>query len=626
MSSNLSVYQKIIHHKTYAREKGKRLEFFDETVDRYIKFLKKKFKNNKVILNELDTCGKYFKNQDIAGSMRLFFSAGKAVDVENAMAFNCKYQLVNSTKDFADLLYSLLCTCGVGISVEKHNTTELPNLPAELLPYTKDGAIEVEDSREGWAVALHSFIDGIFHGKIYPIDVSRVRGYGVPLKTSGGFASGPEPLIAMCDFIRDLFFKRINLGELRLRTIDCYDIACKIADCAIQGGVRRAALIALFDEEDDEMLHSKSKENLLNNPHRYNSNNTVVYRGNKERLNYIFEFIKVNGEPGILFLDNFMEKITKLGRTSKRGFGPNPCFEILLRVNSFCNLVEMVCRPGHSLENDIRKVRYATILSMAQATLTDYGYISEEAKINQEDDPIVGVSLTGLCDCEEYTSPDASYRVSTLRKVVNDTVDKFWKIVGLKCRPKAVTCIKPSGTVSQLMSCSSGVHPRYAKYFRRNILIEETKDLCEKLVKMNVPYKKIGKCKLFGFAFKSPENSLTMDQCPAQRQMDYVHMLMENWCDHNVSCTLYVKKDEWGAVIERLLNDNHKFIGLSFLPEEIATNTSGFAYLPYEKITKKEFEKYPQIKEEMWEKLMKTDNQHNESREFACSGGSCSVA
>lgn len=621
----LSTYQKIIHHRTYARENGSRLEFFNESVDRYIDFLKEKATNNNpILLKQLEKASELFKAQKIAGSMRLLYSAGKAAEAENAMAFNCKYQHCDSVKDFADLLYSLLCTCGVGFGLRKKHVNQLPDLPRRI--ESSNMVHVVEDTRYGWAHALHLLIDNLYQGRTILFDTKNIRPHGAKLETSGGFASGPEPLIKLRDYIVSLFIKRSVGNYKKLKPIDCCDIACMIAQCAVQGGVRRAAIICFFDEDDDEMLYAKTPEELKKYPHRYNSNNTMVYSGNKERLKEVFEQIKINGEPGILFEKNFNARLKLLGREYEKGYGANPCFEILQRDNSFCNLTEAILKDTDTLEDDKEKVRYATFLGLLQATLTDYNFITEEAKHNQESDPIIGVSLTGICDVERYWDLNSeAYKV--LKEVVSETVDMYWKLAGLKVKPKAVTCVKPSGTVSQLMNCSSGVHPRYGKYYLRRILVDENKKLCDILVKMGIPWKQMEGSKLFTFAFKSPEKSLCIDDCDSKRQLDMVEKIMNEWCDHNVSSTVYVRENEWDYVYERLSSEDHPFIGLSFLPESIAKDVSGFLYLPFEKISKEEFEKFPKINSSKWEKLMQhCDDDQESSREFACVGGSCHIS
>ncbi len=624
-AASLSLYQNIIHNRTYARNHGKRLEFYPETVDRYIDYLKTKH-TDEFILSELEICRDMIKRQEIMPSMRLFFSAGAAVEAENAMAFNCKYQAISSLKSFADLLYSLLCTCGVGISVQKEHTRELPMVPTHINKV--NDAILVEDNRTGWAKALYEYLEGVFYkGISKQFDTHLVRDKGTPLVISGGYASGPEPLLALRDFIENIVIQRT--GQY-LKPIDCFDIACMTAQCAVQGGVRRAAIITLFDDDDDEMLYAKTKENLLNNTHRYNSNNTMVWSGNPERLDAAFEQTRINGEPGFLFKDNITKKMTKLGRFSKFGFGVNPCGEIILKPNQFCNLTEVVLRPYHNLHMDMLKVRYATILGLVQSLLTEYNFISPETHENQENDPIIGVSLTGLCDCPEYsTDKDYESRMAILKDVAMKTTDELWGRIGLKNRPKAITCIKPSGTVSQLVNSSSGIHPRYAPYYIRRVLIGSDSHLYEKLANAGIPYLEFSGIdgRVFEFPMKAPDNSVVIKDVDALSQLSYINTVNNVWCDHNASCTIYVKNDEWESV-KNVLKGKHSFVSLSFLPYEVSTDTSGFLYLPYQETTEADYiERKNKEFDIIWENIItdNTEEKTNIVREFACAGGSCSI-
>ena len=622
---NLSLYQNIIHNRTYARQHNKRLEYYPETVDRYVDYIKTKI-TDEFLLSEIEICRGMIKRQEIMPSMRLFFSAGAAVEAENAMGFNCKYQAITSLRSFSDLLYSLLCTCGVGISVQKEYITGLPRIPEHI--YKSDDVILVDDNRSGWGNALKHYLNVVFRtGESLGFDTSLVRGKGSPLVTSGGYASGPEPLIELRTFIESMLVKRQGMY---LRPLDCFDIACMIAQCAVQGGVRRAAIITLFDDDDDEMLYAKTKENLLNNPHRYNSNNTMVWGGEHTRIDRAFEQTRINGEPGFLFKDNLIVKMNSLGRHSPNGWGVNPCVEIILRPNQFCNLTEVVLRQEHTLHMDMLKVRYATILGLIQSGLTDYGFIDPETKFNQENDPIIGVSLTGLCDCPEY-SKEETYpeRLAVLKDVANKTTDELWERAGLKFRPKAITCVKPSGTVSQLVNSSSGTHPRYAKYYIRRVLIGSDSHLYDKLAKSGVPYLEFA-CidgRVFEFPMKAPENSVVISDVNAIDQLAYINVVNNIWCDHNASCTIYVKKDEWESV-KNILKNNHSFISLSFLPYEVSTDTSGFLYLPYEETTEADYNERKMKENNIkWEDIVNdsTAEKTNHVIEFACAGGSCAI-
>lgn len=960
--ANLSVYQNIIHNRTYAGKHNGRMEKYAESVDRYIDYIKNRFTGNDKIEKAIEVCRELMHEQSIVGSMRLFFSAGKAVDAENAMAFNCKYQAIDSIKSFADLLYSLLCTCGVGISVQSKFVNQLPTLPDSW--YTKNEIDVVEDTRSGWAWSLNNFIEQLYEGNVVAFDTSNVREHGAPLLTSGGYASGPAPLLKVREFILDMFNEALALGQTKIKPIQVHDICCMIADCAVQGGVRRAALISLFDENDEEMIYCKTKENLALYPWRYNSNNSMVYFENKKQFKKAWKLTKVNGEPGYIFYKNIEEKMKGLGRVSKKGWGVNPCGEIIIPPNAFCvsgdtkiitkdgiekiedvigkeveiwngvewskvkpyqtgdnddlyrvsfsdgsyldatknhkflvknrfnvefkeidlidlidlikdskysihsprsnikmmedegisindayeygffigdgsllytkntctpksdiftnsnkpinglngrivdkvyqnqngseykniyfdtlnvdlckrmkteqglpkdifswnrksilkfiagwadvdgcnaskgiriygncenikdlqllltkvginssfnimakrgsvantpnndtfirksgvyyvqivktinipckrlicnnrnestgkgknqiyksivklngkhksycltenklhqcvfnnvltkqcNLVEKVCRPHYSLKDDMTHVRYVTILALLQATLTDYGFVSDEVTFNQENDPVIGVSLTGLCDCQAYTTGDFGARLRILKRVVDNTVEEFWKVVGLKSKPKANTCVKPSGTVSQLVGCSSGIHPRYSKYYMRRVLIGTESPLHDALAKNGISYEDIKGVngRVFKFAMKSPENSLLVEDVTARQQLEYVNEVLNSWCDHNPSCTVYVREHEWEEV-ENILIGNHKFIGLSFLPESIATNTSGFLYLPYDKIDKATYEKYAVEQDIEWADILSEDTKEEDTKEveLCCGGGNCHIS
>lgn len=624
ISEKMTIYQNVIHNRTYARKHGKRLEIYPESVDRYVDYLKSKH-NNTFLLEEIERSRELIKEQMVMPSMRLFFSAGPAVEAENAMAFNCKYQTIFSLKSLADLLYSLLCTCGVGISVERQYTQQIPPVPPKIIK--SDESIIVEDCRYGWAEAFHQYLLGVFDkGISKKFDTHKVRDKGEPLITSGGFASGPEPLLELRNFIEEMLMASCGSN---LRPVQLFDICCMIAMCAVQGGVRRAAIITLFDDDDDEMLYAKSKENLLKYPHRYNSNNTMMWGGCPERLDRAFEQTKINGEPGYLFKHNIIRKMTRLGRISSLGFGVNPCGEIILMPNQFCNLTEAVLRPFHTLHEDMIKVRYATILGLLQANLTDYNFISPEVKKNQDEDPIIGVSLTGFYDCPKYFTGEYKSRLKILKGVVDNTVEEMWKIVGLSCKPKAATCVKPSGTVSQLVNCASGIHPRYAKFYIRRVLIGQDSHLYKSLVKCGVPYLEFDSIdgRVFEFPMRSPEGSVTTSELDALQQMRYINTVNETWCDHNASCTIYVKSHEW-EMVKTLLKTNHNFVSLSFLPAEITSDTSGFLYLPYEEITEEEYNnrkaKEHTIK---WEDVMNDDVEEsvNMNVEFACIGGVCAI-
>ena len=767
--TELSLYQKIIHCNKYARflPDENRREYWHESVQRFVDFMKK------TMHREYNQAPAWFDDvfaemydlildQKAMPSMRLFFSAGKAVEQENQMAYNCKFQSMHNLKSFADLLYSLMCTCGVGCSVQKRYIQQLPHIPKHLS--RSDDMIVVEDSRGGWATAFLEFLEAIFYNStIKYFDVSKVRKYGEPLKSSGGTASGAVPLLELRQFIDNLVSS--NTGN-SLTTVQVFDIVCKIAGCVVAGGLRRSAIITLFDEDDNDMFHAKDPDKLTLNPHRYNSNNTVVCT-KESTIHKVLEVAKHNGEPGLMFKNNVDRKMAKLGRTLTRGeWGMNPCVtadtliltsdgykpiidcvdkdttiwngfewsnvkpfstgendlmeitfsngsvvrctpyhkwvlkdntrveakdlltsmvlktyespnsfivpgsnvtvckiallkhqeqtycltepknhtfiangvltgncgEILLRPNEMCNLSETILRPDDSFEQDLRKVRMSAIIGMMQVKLTNFNFIDDEVRRNQESESLIGVSLTGIADCTQYndmTNP----QINLLRAEVDSTVSKYWQRLGLKNKPKSTTTIKPSGTVSLLVDSSSGIHARYAPYYLKRTIIGEESELYKFLTDKKIPYIEVPSVngRIFEFPFKSPQNAVTVHDLTLQNQLDNVANSLKNWASHNTSCTIYVKPDEWEQFGSELAKSDI-FLSLSFLPLNINQDTSGFAYLPLEEISEEEYSRRKAIENKVnWQDIskyysgkVKTDDTE-QKRDFACVGGACEI-
>lgn len=632
---DLSLYQKVIHCSKYARflPEENRREVWKESVDRLVNYFISKMASRHHLYPEkfnqffIDINDMVY-HQKVMPSMRLFFSAGKAVEKENQMAYNCKFQTMHSLKSFSDLLYSLMCTCGVGCSVQRQYIEQLPKIPSQL---TRSGdMIIVEDSREGWAQAFHEFLITAFEtGVIKFLDVSKVRKKGEKLISSGGTASGPVPLLELRQFVDALLFA--NAGEY-LTSTQVFDIVCKIAGCVVAGGLRRSAIITLFDEDDDDMFHIKDPDKIKNNWHRYNSNNTVVAT-KPETIFKVLEVAKFNGEPGIMLKNNVDRKMKELGRTLIRGdWGMNPCGEIILRPNEFCNLSEVILRPDDSIEDDLEKVRVAAIIGMMQGTLTDFHFISDEAKVNQDEEALLGISLTGIADCPQYSDMSCD-AIKRLREMAEKTVDEYWELIGLKTRPKSITTIKPSGTVSLLVNSSSGIHARYAPYYLKRMIIGPESELYDFLADKGVPYITIQSVngRIFEFPIKSPEKSKVVADLTLKNQLDNVEEACRNWCSHNTSCTIYVKSDEWGMFADRLIQSKD-LLSLSFLPLDLNEDTSGFEYLPLEAIDEDEYLRRKKIEDSIvWDDIVAyyTDNieidDTNQKRDFACVGGACEL-
>lgn len=947
----MSLYQKVIHCNKYARflPKENRREYWGESVDRYVNFIvSEMYKNLKCTPVEVTKFVEEIRNEiykmRAMPSMRLFFSAGKAVSKEHQMAFNCKFQSIHSLKSFADLLYSLMCTCGVGCSVEKMYIDQLPPFVNSLS--FSDEPIIVEDSREGWAEAFLTFLEDLFSGSVREFDVSLIRKKGERLLSSGGTASGPAPLLELRQFVTDLAFA--NRGR-PVSSVNAFDIVCKVAGCVVAGGLRRSAIITLFDEDDDAMFHVKDPEVLRNNTHRYNSNNTVVAT-KPETVRKVMEVCKFNGEPGIMFKNNVDKKMAAIGRTLTRGsWGMNPCVtgdtlimtkdgyreivnlvdkdveiwngeewslvkpfstgendllevefsngavvrctpyhkwllkdgqrveakhlriddklakwdmpvvksgvnydvdyysqgfysgdgnaglnhswlyepkfcckdrlqgeffenpnfpqrvtwkhgemmdkgfvpmnatlggklnwlaglldsdgnttdnpnskqliissidkdflnkvrlllgtlgcnakvcdsrgagyrtlpdgnggskkyyckrtyrllinasntallvdkglkcnrldlsktdpnrdasrfvyvklikkldykeetfcltepknntfiangvltgncgEIILRPNQLCNLVEAVLRPGDSLRIDLKKVRVATIMALIQATLTKYKFVDKELQKNQREDPIIGVSLTGIQDCPQYRDLDGE-NIKALKDMVDKTVDDNWWKFGLKSRPKACTTVKPSGTVGLLVNASSGIHARYARYYVKRTIIGPESELYHFLADCGVPYLEVPSVngRIFEFPVEAPEQSRLQDDFTLEDQLKSISNANRNWCDHNTSATVYVRDDEWEKLGDMLI-ESEDFLSLSFLPLSVSTDSSGFAYLPLEAIDEEDYKRRKEIEDKInWKKITDyykeehkiSEDDEMQKRDFACSGGACSL-
>ncbi|RLC08764.1 MAG: hypothetical protein DRI57_23385, partial [Deltaproteobacteria bacterium] len=395
---------------------------------------------------------------------------------------------------------------------------------------------------------------------------------------------------------------------------------------------RRSAIITLFDEDDNEMFHIKDPEKLKNNQHRYNSNNTVVCT-KPSTIFKVLEVAKFNGEPGLMFKKNVDRKMKELGRTLTRGeWGMNPCAEIILRPNQFCNLSESILRPDDSFEMDLLKVEMSAIIGMMQGRLTDFKFIDKEAVENQEEESLMGVSLTGIADCPQYqdmTNP----QINQLKQRVQETVDKYWELIGLKNKPTSITTIKPSGTVSLLVDSSSGIHARYAPYYLKRTIIGEESELYKFLTDNKIPYLDIKGIngRIFEFPLKSPNRANVVADLTLDNQLDNVENSMINWCTQNTSSTIYVKENEWDEFGVRLMNSK-EFMALSFLPLDVNQDTSGFAYLPLEEITEEVYLRRKEIENKVnWEQIkhyykdnVNTDDS-NQKRDFACVGGACEI-
>lgn len=629
-----SDYQKFIHTSRYARwvEKEKRRETWGETVKRYFDFFENQLKeNNNFIVtpelrSELETA---VLNLEIMPSMRALMTAGEALRRDNTAGYNCSYIAVNRVRAFDEILYILMCGTGVGFSVERQYVEKLPTI-AENFSNT-DTTIIVEDSKAGWAKSYKELVSLLIGGQIPRWDVSKVRAAGARLKTFGGRASGPRPLEDLFKFTVDTFKRAAGR---KLTSIECHDLVCKVAEIVVVGGVRRSALISLSNLTDERMRDAKSGAWWNENPQRALANNSVAYKEKPEIGVFLDEWVALykskSGERGIFNRDACRRTVAKLGdrRDSSYEFGTNPCSEIILRDREFCNLTEVVVRPEDTIETLKRKVKLASILGTWQASLTNFPYLSSEWKKNCQEEALLGVSLTGILDNVMMRhTVDLEITLTGLKQVAIDT-NKVWAgKIGIN-PAAAITCVKPSGTVSQLTDAASGIHPRHAEYYIRTVRADRKDPLCQMMIEMGFPCEpcvmKPEHTMVFSFPQKA-EGSLTRNDVSAITHLELWLAYQRYWCEHKPSITITVKENEWmdvGAFVYKYFDE---ISGISFLPHSDHT----YRQAPYQDCTKEEYlvalEKMP--KNVDWGMLTKYEKEDKTTgtQQFACSANSCEV-
>lgn len=620
----MNAYQNFIYKRTYSRwnYKQNRRETFNETVSRYIEFFKNRFKthkNKEVIYNLLDSSEKLINSLSIMPSMRALWSAGGALEIENAAGYNCAYTTIRSIKDFADIMYILMCGVGIGFSVENKYIKNLPIIKRRFSE--TDKTIVFEDSKKGWAEGFYEWLTCLFNGEIPSYDLSKIRKKGAILKTFGGRASGAEPLKSLLEFTKEVI--KGNAGK-QLSSVNVADIVCKISEIVVVGGVRRSATMCLTDASDNKMAYYKEGKYWEKYPYRALANISLVYEEPPIFDDFLIDWMNIlgsnTGERGIINRHALKEKAKAIGR-EVRDFGVNPCGEIILRDKQFCNLTEVVLRDSDEVEDIQDKIKYATFLGVIQSTLTDFNFISEEYKNNSEEERLLGVSLTGLADCK-FIFP------FWLRRKAKEYAKEFADLLGIN-HPVAVTTIKPSGTVSQLVNSSSGIHPIFSEYYIRRVRISTSDPLFRFLVDEGFEYKpEVGQntddCStaVFEFPVKSTPNSVTRKDMNALTQCKIVKDFYNKWCDHNVSCTIYVKDHEWFRVGEWVFDNINEIGGMSFLPFDNGV----YQLAPYEEITKEQYEemlkKIPNVDYSKLSFYEKEDYTLG-SKEYACVGGAC---
>jgi len=637
-----SQYQEYIHLSRYSRwlPDKKRRETWSETVSRYFKFFEEHLQENfsyeipKKLRMELEEA---VLSLQIMPSMRCLMTAGPALKKENIAGYNCAYTPVDSMKSFDEILYVLMNGTGVGFSVETKHIHKLPSIPEVLYP--TDTVIKVRDSKLGWAKSFRELLSLLCTGLIPSWDMSAVRPAGAVLKTFGGRASGPEPLEALFNFTVEKFQ---GATGRRLRPLECHDIVCKIAECIVVGGVRRSALLSLSDLGDDELRTCKTGEFGYENSQRYLANNSANYHSKPDLGTFLKEwrslYMSKSGERGIFSSFNARKHTEKLGkrRETEHDFGTNPCSEIILRPREFCNLTEAVIRSNDTWEDIQKKVELATVLGTWQSTLTNFRYISNKWKTNCEEERLLGVSLTGIMDNDltnghDLISPTEIDILSENLELLKEKAigQNKWMSEQIGINPSsAITAIKPSGTVSQLVDSASGIHTRHSLYYIRTVRGDNKDPMTKLMIEQGVPYEKdVVKPEtgtVFSFPMESPKDALCRNDLSAIDQLVLHAVYGEAFTEHKVSQTISVKEEEWLEVGAFVYRNFDSISGVSFLPY----SDHVYKQAPYQDCSQKEYKsllkKMPTLD---WSKLSEyeSDDYTIASQELACLGGSCEI-
>jgi len=651
-------FQEFVYIRSYSRwiEDLNRREKWPETIDRYINFLKEE-RGDKIPSKVLKKIKHYMLNLEVMPSMRLVWAAGEAARLDNTCGYNCSFAAVDGLEAFNEAMYILMCGTGYGFSVQNKFVVQSDKLPkVPIFNGDSYGTHIVPDSRKGWADSVKLQMNSLFNGKTVEFDYSKIREKCARLIVMGGRASGPAPLIKLHNFIQSVF--EAAQGR-KLTTLECHDILNEIAEIVVVGGVRRSSEMSLSDLFDMLMKTAKVHPFPLR---RHMANNSAVYETKPTAVEFLKEWSVLaesgTGERGIFNL-YAAKKRTPKRRNSDLLVGTNPCSEILLRTKEFCNLSEIVVRAGDDLDDLLEKIECAVWIGSIQSTFTYFPYLSPEWKKNCEEERLLGVSLTGQMDNPSMMTPD---NLTALKKKAIKIAKKASKILEINM-PAAITCSKPSGTVSQLVDSASGLHPRYSHYYIRRYRISSTDPLFKLCKDQKVPYspeigerkkdwnkaKKIyeggGKnylnvCKIFepnkvwsedkvntfvlDFYVKSPENALVRTEVNAIAQLEYYKKLQKYWCEHNASCTVYVKDDEWFEVGNWVYKNWDDIVGVSFLPYD----GGKYELAPYEEITQEQYEEFeshfPDIDFSKLSEYEKDDHTQG-SKTLACTGDKCEI-
>jgi len=620
-------YQTFIATSRYARwlDEEKRRETWGETVDRFMV-------NVVGSLVDIDTyaaIANSIMDLEVMPSMRSLMTAGKAAQRDNTCMYNCSYLPVDDPKSFDEAMFILLCGTGVGFSVERQFVSKLPDVP-QL--FESDTCVVIRDSKEGWAKGLRQVLALLWAGEIPKWDVSKVRPAGARLKTFGGRASGPAPLVDLFNFAITTF--RSATGR-KLSSVECHDLMCKIGEVVVVGGVRRSAMISLSNLSDDKMRYAKSGNWWENASQRSLANNSVAYSGKPDSMQFMREWTSLmesgSGERGIFNRQASIKQAAKNGRRdSNYEFGTNPCSEIILRPNEFCNLSEVVVRATDSVDDIARKIRIATILGTIQSTYTHFPYLRKIWETNTAAERLLGVSLTGIMDNPLMTISNngLAQTLEHLKDVAISTNNEWAKRLNIPVSA-AISCVKPSGTVSQLVNSSSGIHARHSPYYIRTVRGDNKDPLTQFLKDQGIPSEpeafKPDQTTVFSFPQKSPDNAVVTADMSAIDQLNMWLMYQRHFCEHKPSVTINIKKDEWFEVGAFVYDNFDEMSGVSFLPFDEHT----YQQAPYQDIDKAT---YMDLKSAMptgidWTKLSEYELEDNTTgmQTLACSGDSCEM-
>lgn len=624
-------YQKFIAVSRYARwlDTEKRRETWEETVQRYTANVLGKYVGNGISYTEFQDIQQAIIDMEVMPSMRAMMSAGPALDRDNTAGYNCSYLPVDDPKSFDEAMFILLCGTGVGFSVERQYVQKLSEVPKL---FDSETTVVVKDSKEGWAKAYRQLIALLYSGEIPKWDVSRIRPAGAKLKTFGGRASGPGPLE---DLFRFTVSKFKDAQGRKLSSLECHDIMCKIGEVVVVGGVRRSAMISLSNLSDDRMRHAKSGQWWEKNPQRALANNSVAYTEKPDMETFIREWSSLveskNGERGIFSRPASIAQAAKSGRRkTDHEFGTNPCSEIILRPYQFCNLTEVVVRATDTVEDLERKVRLATILGTIQSTLTHFPYLRKIWKDNTEEERLLGVSLTGIMDNPLMTMKNAGLEktLEHLKQLAVETNKEFASSLGINSST-AITCVKPSGTVSQLVDSASGIHARHSEYYIRTVRGDNKDPLTEFMKAQGIPNEpdvmKPLNTTVFSFPTKSPKGCVTRNEMAALEQLQMWMVYQRHWCEHKPSITVTVRDHEWMEVGAWVYKNFDEVSGVSFLPHSDHT----YQQAPYQECSDREYKDLLSMMPVSidWTKLANYEKEDGtkSSQTFACTGDVCEI-